>query len=65
MTTQDIENFFKELTLKYGQTWHPDDNFENKAEEVMMDKCFEHCNENNIDIYELGFKIINHDTHKN
>jgi hypothetical protein len=69
----DIESFFKNLINKLNLNLHPDDPFidytndedvntfsDEQASEMedIMDLCFEYCEENKIDIYEIGYEIL-------
>jgi hypothetical protein len=52
--TEDVKSFFNELNSKFGLSWHPDDEFEEKEMNTLMNKCFEYCTNAKIDIYEIA-----------
>ena len=52
---EDVKIFFNELNSKFGLSWHPDDEFNEKELNIQMSKCFEYCEKREIDIYEIAF----------
>jgi hypothetical protein len=72
-TIKGVKQYFHLLVKNYGLSFHPDDDFKsylshNTKERLftdaeathhnkLMDKCFVICNENNVDIYDLGLMI--------
>ena len=54
----DVKIYFDSLTKEYGNTWHPDD-----IEGKDMDKAFEICKKQGVDIYE--FAMNSHLFHQN
>jgi hypothetical protein len=54
----DVKIYFDSLTKEYGNTWHPDD-----IEGEEMDKAFEICEKQDVDIYE--FAMNSHLFHQN
>ena len=66
-TIEDVRSFFRELTDKHSLNFHPDTPFEDfdiltkseaKAFNKKMDKSFELCERENVDIYKIGLEIL-------
>lgn len=66
-TIEDVRSFFRELTYKHSLNFHPDTPFEDfdilttaeaKAFNKKMDKSFEICERENVDIYKIGLEIL-------
>lgn len=70
----DVEGFFHHLIVDrkmYG--FHPDDGFEScddmtileaKSYANMLDKCFDICEEANVDLYEICANILHEELEK-
>jgi hypothetical protein len=66
-TIENVRSFFRELTDKHSLNFHPDTPFEDfdiltkteaKAFNKKMDKSFEICERENVDIYKIGLEIL-------
>jgi len=66
-TVENVQSFFRELTDKHSLNFHPDTPFEDfdvsttaeaKAFNKKMDKSFDICERENVDIYEIGLEIL-------
>lgn len=73
-TTSDVEHFFKYLIERESLNLHPDEDFKNyinldthlptySPEEAefrnkLMEACFEICDEEEADIYQIGFQFL-------
>lgn len=65
-TGEDVRVFFQELVDKYSLNFHPDTPFEDfdvltkaqaKALNARMDKAFNICEREKVDIYNIGLKV--------
>jgi len=69
-TISDVQQFLKELTDVFGLGFHPDDQFElelidKQSDKIesdrlnkLMDKAFEVCKREGVEIYELGMEML-------
>ena len=69
-TPENVKSYFKTLVDELSLYFHPDDNFagytlkgtkkplfteeEAKKYNALMSKCFEVCEKNKVDIYQIG-----------
>lgn len=73
VTIKDVKEFFHHLVFDMNICFHPDDSFNEITPtnylgffspnnmvlyDMLMDKCWDICEETKIDIYELGIKYI-------
>lgn len=77
LTIADVRLFFKQLITE-GVGFHPDDNFkdiinfrtqqpfynsiEAEKRNILMDKCFQFCNKEGLDVYEVCLEITEKET---
>ena len=70
---ETVKQFFKDVHELYPFEWHPDDDFHEYMKEdqktrvftdeeaaylnKVMIKCFDYCDDNDIDIYELAGQV--------
>ena len=73
-TPESVKTYFQMLVNELSLYFHPDDNFANymikgtkkplfteeeaKNHNDLMSKCFEVCEKNKVDIYEIGLKVL-------
>ncbi len=66
-TARDVSLFFKELTDRYALNFHPDTPFEDfdvltpaeaRRLNKKMERSFEICERENVDIYKIGFAVL-------
>jgi len=73
-TVDDVKEFFRHLVNDRKVNFHPDDRFEDYAScedgsktftqkecavyNHLMDKCFEVCEKNGVDIYAIGLELM-------
>lgn len=73
-TVADVNNFFDWLVKDVGANLHPDDPFDLYVNshtgertfsdddaayyDSVMDKCFDVCDKNNVDIYTIGLNTL-------
>ena len=52
---ENVKDFFNKLNKIFGLNWHPDDEFDDSELNEIMDKSFDYCKVNNIDIYSIAY----------
>jgi hypothetical protein len=73
-TPENVKSYFKTLVEELSLSFHPDDNFadyvingtkkplfteeEAKKHNALMSKCFEVCEKNKVDIYQIGLNML-------
>jgi len=73
-TVEDVNNFFSHVVDELGISIHPDDSFEDyinfetneqvlpadkcKVYNRIMEQCFDVCDKNDVDIYEIGLNKV-------
>ncbi|NNV57203.1 hypothetical protein [Limnovirga soli] len=64
---KSIKGFFEDLYVTYNVAFHPDDEIEldsiseeeNEHLNKTMIQCFRYCNNNDLDIYQIGMRVQN------
>ncbi|WP_291128068.1 hypothetical protein [Flavobacterium sp. UBA7682] len=73
-TVEDVKAFFEILHTKYELAFHPDDSFEDYVNiengaptftndeaiylNEVMNQCFEVCEKNDVEIYDIGMQLL-------
>lgn len=71
-SVESMQEFFTDVIVLHNCTLHPDDPFTDMVDiegnaafsiedamylDIIMNKCFEYCDENSLDIYEIAGEI--------